>query len=159
MLQRVLWRWYLIMVTFFTAFDFIYRLVSRELFLDPLTSSNKNKFVEPTMFIQLNRANVNPCRLNSSRGQKYWVNKGLIKSYILSDQSVTSEALRNVKPVTFVSCNVIGSVLGKVIHYCEINVSLFPSFLPSYFQNNTFNFTLRNFVTWRSKFRVEVLER
>ena len=37
---------------------FIYRLdETRELFLDPLTSSNENKFVEHAMFIQPNGAN------------------------------------------------------------------------------------------------------
>ena len=156
-LQRVLWRLYLIMVTFLIAFDFIYRLAEiRELFLDPLTSWNENKFVERAMFIQPNRANFNPCRFNSSRGHRYWVNKGLIKLYIRPDQNVTSETSRNVKPVTAASCNVIATVLGQVIRYYERDFSLFPSFLTSYFRNNTFNFTLRNFVTWRYKLRAEV---
>jgi hypothetical protein len=57
------------------------------------------------MFIQLNRADFYLWTLTSPRKHKYSVKKGLIKSYIRPDQSMTSETLRSepnrVKPVTF----------------------------------------------------------
>jgi len=69
---------------------------------------------------------------------------------------VASETSRIIKPVTLVSRNVIGSVLGQVIRYYERDFSLFSSYLPSYFRNKASHFTLRNFVTWRSNLRADV---